>query len=669
MPDFDVIVIGGGPGGSLTASLVRRQDPGRQVLVLEREKFPRHHVGESTLPSWQPILERAGVLPRLKEAISVRRLGGRFLWGRAKDQACTLDFRNPDGSARDASYHVDRAAFDQLLLEHASSLGAEVRERATVTSVARHRDGVTEVDWQEGGCAKKATAHYVVDASGQARVLARLLGLPLVPYEDMNDYAIWAYWRGSKIEQQGGSGSDGERWTLVSTCDDGWAWHIPIDQDCVSVGVVNEARSLPGAETGALEDFYLRNVRRCPEVGELLRGAEIVQHPLAGSKLLTTRDWSSRCTPVCGDGWFLVGDAALFVDPILSTGLLIAANGASMAANALHTLWNDPEVDTRALLDSYDATYREAGTSFHRLARVWYSRNFKRSTWHGEAKRQRLRTGHDPWQESSAEAFFRQCIGSFADPVEGALPATTSHDTTRASDARWSELLPSRVRVRGCTWRRAESYFTDRTIDHWVRVAYVEVRPEGTNEPFDRVVFPSSGDMPESILPLLDGSAPLADVLRSASRGLRGTERTVRLAALRQQVLQLDHCGYLERTADAQPSAVGELPLPIASALANALARGGERWLVHIDLPGETLGLHLDGHSDVAVLLAAQTPSKGAFLRTATTRLWYSGTTVTRPAERLLRDLAARLRVWEARQPDAAATFWERDFAVLARRP
>ena len=216
----------------------------------------------------------------------------------------------------------------------------------------------------------------------------------------------------------------------------------------MSVGLVTEADSLPSGGQSALEDFYRRNVAACPEVGELLEGADLVQHPLAASKLLTIRDWSYRCDPVCGDGWFLVGDAAMFVNPILSTGLLITSNGASMAANALLTLWNDPDVETARLLASYDATYREAGMSFHRLAHIWYARNFKRTTWHWEAKRQRLRTGRGIHGARRAPSRSFTCVSAPSQTPSKAhsLPqswARTSTVRTRTSWPRTSLRPPS----------------------------------------------------------------------------------------------------------------------------------------------------------------------------------------------------------------------------------
>ena len=167
--DPDVVVLGGGPAGSLTAALLRRQAPELRVLVLERERFPRHHVGEVTLPGWAPILRRAGVFEVLEAALPIQKLGVVFRWG-PDGEAWTADFREEArGRPAAGSWHVDRSELDQLLLENARAQGAEVREQARVVAVS----GRT-VSWTDGDQERSVTARWVVDATGQSRLLARL---------------------------------------------------------------------------------------------------------------------------------------------------------------------------------------------------------------------------------------------------------------------------------------------------------------------------------------------------------------------------------------------------------------------------------------------------------------------------------------------------------------
>jgi flavin-dependent dehydrogenase len=698
--DPDLVIIGGGPAGSLAAALVRRQDPARRVLLLERARHPRHHVGESSIPSWRPVLERAGVLEKMNAAGFMPKVGTLFWWGEADDESWTLDFRDPKtGGASPGSFQVDRARLDRLLLDHARALGAEVLEETELTAARPLDGGGFDLWWRGPDGQGHCTSRFVVDASGQGRALTRLWNLKAVPFDDMNNFAVYGYWRGSQIAQLGRPLRDGERWTYISACEDGWVWHIPIAPDLVSVGLVTDAASLPSGGSDALEPFYRRNVLGSPKVGPLLERAELAQHPEAPARLMTVRDWSYLCDPACGPGWFLCGDAAAFVDPILSSGLLLAANGASMVANALHTLWNDPSVDEALLLDSYRTTYRDMVSSYHSLAGIWYSRNFKYQTWHWEARRQRLSTGGAVELESEAEAFLQLCLGSFANPVEGAFADRgllvelarpdahiyTSHlypDATglraalgeaaragaqndvarelviRSVARRWRRLLPERARVQGCTFGVRDGYFTDGTMTGWQRVRYVEVLPDGAGRHHDRVVFPSLPEAPQGVLPLLDGTRSIGEALRAACAGVKvGTPAYDTLSrSLSQQASQLAFRGLL--TLEKDRAAPVEAPWPAPAPLTVALGVSGvERAGVVLGVLGESLELTLEGVPSALLLYpAARAASRYCFRVTQSTALAFRGRELEPRAaaffDRLLRVLespgahAAMLAFW-----------------------
>ncbi len=694
--DHDVVVIGGGPAGSLAASLVRRQDPSRRVLVLERAVFPRHHVGESSIPGWRPILERAGVLGKIEASGVMRKVGSLFEWGRADDERWTVDFRDPStGGASPASWQVDRARLDHLLLDHARSLGAEVREGVAVKAVDRLDPGGFRVSWEDGdGRRGDATAGAVVDASGQQRLLARLFGVRVVPFDDMNNFAVYGYWKGSKVARFAGPPAhERERWTYIAASPDGWIWHIPTLPDLVSVGLVTDAATIPKEGGAALEELYLRNVRGADGVRDLLADAELSRHPLAPGRLVTVRDWAYHAEEACGPGWFLVGDAAAFVDPILSSGLSIAAHGASLAANALHTLWTDPSIDASLLRESYTAAYHDMAASYHRLARIWYSRNFKHATWHWEAKRQRLRTGRHPEEETSADAFLHLALGRFANPIEGAFgdPGFRHHDfepnmrmlqahlfkgeaaagpavdgagfdpgdveaARRAlgdrSRARWRELLGRKVALRGCTWREAESYFTDRDKDRWERVRYAEVAPEGEGDRFHRVVFPA-----RSILPLIGAGRSLRDAVRAFCRAAEpgSMEREELVLIAQRQALQLDLHGWLDADAGGPPGSAALPPPLVALASRSPIA-------FDVDLSGDTISL--GPRASRILLVAADVAQAGRYYkRTATTAFSYAGDfAAARPVIDRLIDGFQR---WEREAPRAAGAFWS-EAAALA---
>ncbi|MGZ3453029.1 MAG: NAD(P)/FAD-dependent oxidoreductase [Polyangiales bacterium] len=697
MTDYDVVVIGGGPAGSLTSSLIRRQDPGRRVLILERESFPRHHIGESSIPSWRPILERAGVLSKLEKSGLMRKVGTLFRWGAADDESWTIDFRDPEtGGASVGSYQVDRAQFDHLLLDHARSLGVEVREQTAVRAVERLEGGGHRVHFGE----QSVTARYLVDASGQARVLTRLMKLEPVPFDDMNNFAVYGYWRGSAIARFAGPPvHEHERWTYIATCPDGWVWHIPTHPDLVSVGVVTDAACLPPGGLDAIEEFYLRNVRECGQVAELLANAELVTHPMLDRRLVTIRDWSYHVSRVCGPDYFLVGDAAAFVDPILSSGMLLAANGASLAANALHTLWNDPSVDVPLLLESYQTSYDDMASSYHRLARIWYSRNFKYATWHWEAKRQRLRAGRDPGEETNAQAFMHLCLGSFVNPVEGAardrglrvdfarpdsriyaahlfkgeaspVDETLTKEQVRArivteAATRWRELLGKKLAATGFETKERESYFSDSTMGDWRRVRYLELRPERSTDPFDRVVFPITEELPQGVLPLLDGRSTLRDALIAACKGLVvGQAKYAELLEVaQQQVLQLDLRGFLRVEGDALHEDAAQWPEPLVDAV-STVAPGAE---LHIDPLGTSLSVlvRAPGRLEGAVLVPQDMASKDHTWREiASTAISYRGNSKT--TGEVLRAVLGSLALWDRDHPGAMRAWWREHAPRLA---
>lgn len=688
---YDVIVIGGGPGGSLVASLVRRQDPSRKVLVLEREVFPRHHVGESTIPGWRPILERAGMLAKLEASDVMRKVGTLFQWGEADDEQWTVDFRDErTGGATPGSYQVDRARFDHMLLEHARSLDATVIEAVSVKAVDRLDPKGFRVHWEDAsGARQSATSEMIVDASGQTRLLARLFGLRVIPFDDMNNFAVYGYWKGSKIAHFAGPRvHPHERWTYIATSPDGWIWHIPTHPDLVSVGLVTDADVIPSGGAAALEQLYLANVRGAEGVRDLLEGAELVNHPLSQSRLLVVRDWAYRVEEAAGEGYFLVGDAAAFVDPILSSGLSITAHGASLAANALHTLWTDPSIDVGLLRASYNAAYFDMASSYHRLARIWYSRNFKQNTWHWEAKRQRLRRGDLPGKETDAEAFFRQSLGAFVNPVEGAFgDAGTErrdiepnmrvlsahlfkgeggkevkydhadvHAARRAireeGIAKWRTLLDRRLSLRGCTCREQESYFTDRAKDRWEKVRYTELAPLGEADRFHRLVQPAG-----SIALLLRGEATLREVVRvfasGPAIGTRAHDERVELA--QQQILQLDLRGFLDPGAGPLDDTAERPPWPPPVV---AMAReGGAPLDAEVDLVGDSVSLG-PAASRILIMSAAIAPKGFYYGRTDTTAFAYREKTEAGRAK--LERLMEGFRAWEKAEPEAALAFWRR---------
>ena len=584
-----VVIIGGGPAGALCASLVRRGPVPRPVLVLEKARFPRHRVGETTVPHWGPILARAGVLERAARETALRKVGILLRWGDGED-VWTTDFRDlTDQTTPPGGYQIQRGAFDALLLDHARTLGAEVREEATVTAVEQLDSAGVVVRWREGDAAHEVVAAHVVDASGPARLLSRLWAIPCERFEDMNNYAVWGYWEGSGIAGHGDAPLPADqRWTTISRCDAGWVWHIPITDRITSVGLVTtkETRREGGAD---LESFYRDAVAGAAPVGRLLGSARLLDaEPGLGDARLQVMDyWSYRLERVCGPGWWVVGDAAMFVDPILASGLQWAAISANMAANAIATDVADPD----ALRRSYQQTFAAHTANYHDLARVWYRANCGRDSPHWRRKAAQLREHAGTAASEDPDAFIALGLRIASDPRDVAVatrPSTilleeffpwiaaprlfpvagagapeyaTIRDihqaravTRRSVMERWRRLALGRVRPRDLVWTVEESYYTSASLDRWVLLPQAVIQGPGA-EDAARLRFPAFPET-RALLAGLGGEDPMAAVIRAIAPGDAGSPtpgREARVRAMAELLLHLELLGRLEAAGEPPP--------------------------------------------------------------------------------------------------------------------
>lgn len=355
--EFDVVVVGGGPGGAATAGLLARQ--GHRVLVLEREKFPRYHIGESLITGSLPTLEDLGLRERMEQLGFVRKYGGTLLWGTNQG---TWDFRFNESSDYDYSYQVRRADFDALLLGRARELGAHVVEEATVREPVFEGDRIVGVTYQRKDASEPTTVRcrLLVDASGQSHILARRFDL-VEWHEDLRNIAVWTYFQG--CEQYGGT-RRGD--TVTENRPDGWFWFIPLSDGTVSVGYVTPLAEFKKSGK-TLEELYTSELSRSVEVKSLTDGAFRV------SGFRSIRDWSYTCERFSGPGWALVGDAAAFIDPLLSTGVTLALRGARGLAEAVDAALRDPASE-QELLERYEKEYRTFLESLLEFVRFFYDR-------------------------------------------------------------------------------------------------------------------------------------------------------------------------------------------------------------------------------------------------------------------------------------------------------
>ncbi len=344
-----VVIVGGGPAGASAAGLLAQQ--GVDVLLLEKARFPRHHVGESLQPASLELLdEHLGLGEELRSQGFANKFGAVYVWGESREPWSVLfderlERALPETEAEllagdfESALQVDRARFDTLLLRAAEAQGAEVREGVEVRSVQLEgRRGVELVD------GSFEPADLVLDASGQRCLLGRDLGT-LRMVQDLRCSATYAY-----VEGAGGvPGVLGRHVQWVVTVPEGWAWFIPVSATRTSVGLVYKEKGLLSAER-----FW-----------ERIEGAFPCKREQVDGELRFAKDWSFTNTAFCGEGYALLGDAACFVDPILSGGVDFAIrSGFAAATSALTGDWG-----------SYEDSLRRQYKAYLRLARYWYGNN------------------------------------------------------------------------------------------------------------------------------------------------------------------------------------------------------------------------------------------------------------------------------------------------------
>jgi flavin-dependent dehydrogenase len=357
--DYDVVVIGGGPAGTTAAALLARE--GRRVLLVERERLPRYHIGESLLPSVLPFLEELGCMDAVRAAAFQRKTGQTFSWG-VDRTPWSLDFRQLDVYPH--ALFVERGDFDHILWKNAARLGADVHEETVVDDVITEGGRVCGVLARRRDAVPRAvTAGYVIDASGQGAILARRHGTRRW-VKGLRNLAVWSYWRGA-----GRLPPPRDEHILTEAIDDGWIWFIPLRDGVTSVGVVTVDwdRERAAGVRDDLEGWYERVVRGASFVGPLLAGAARCDEVRA------QRDWSYCSTRFYGPGYCLAGDAACFVDPILSTGVHLAMTGGYLAALAVNSALARPHQESaymRYFQRAYGTTYRELLTQVRYFYRV-----------------------------------------------------------------------------------------------------------------------------------------------------------------------------------------------------------------------------------------------------------------------------------------------------------
>ena len=358
MSRHDVVIIGAGPAGSTSALLLARQ--GFDVIVLEKAKFPRFHIGESILPRNFPLVQELELEAALERVPHLKKYGAEF--GMGDDPDTTRFYFDTGLIPGSRTFNVERALFDKLLVDQASAAGASVRETTAVKRIVKLMQGDVQVELDNG---ETLAGKILLDCSGHGTVVGRHLGLRK-PIPDTRLHKVAYLEHFENVERLPGN-EDGHPGIIMTT--EGWFWLIGLNERVTSIGFVCHPDFIKQANVPA-NHMLQWAIARCPVVRHRMRNA------IGPATNTVLADFSYTCKPIAGNGYFMVGDAGCFLDPIFSTGVTLAMMGAREAARHTAALLKGNARRELALREYIDFVEGSTAVFWH-LIRNYYTHSFR----------------------------------------------------------------------------------------------------------------------------------------------------------------------------------------------------------------------------------------------------------------------------------------------------